>query len=178
MWHFCMKLVLMQWMFVCTVCTDGLVLWHRGISCHSAEYAQVSAVYGLTHWGQVMHICRAGVLVLSTRTHSTRVLNFWYSYCTHTSEFQSHSTRTRGPVLRYSYEYWHEYWYSMVHLRCKGENHHTFEINSIWLTIKVKFQIDLLCYNLNIWYMGCDYKFHTFFQFYHHWKINRITIFM
>ena len=26
--------------------------------------------------------------------------------------------------------------------------------------------------------MGCDCKFHTFFQFYHHWKINWITIFM
>ena len=26
--------------------------------------------------------------------------------------------------------------------------------------------------------MGCDCKFHTFFQFYHHWKINWITIFI
>ena len=55
---------------------------------------------------------RAGVLVLSTRTRSTRVLNFWYSYCTRTREFQSNSTRTCtrtcGKVLRYSYEYWHE----------------------------------------------------------------------
>ena len=58
------------------------------------------------------------------------VLEYWIS-CTRTREFQSHSTRTRGQVLRYSYEYWHEYWYSMVHLRCKGENHHTFEINSM-----------------------------------------------
>ena len=61
---------------------------------------------------------RAGVLVLGTR--STRVLNFWYSYCTRTRELQSNSTRTCtctcGQVLRYSYEYWHEYWYSMVHL--------------------------------------------------------------
>ena len=52
---------------------------------------------------------------------------------TRTREFEGHSTRTRtrGQVLRYSYEYWHEYWYSMVHLRCKGENHHTCEINSM-----------------------------------------------
>ena len=49
---------------------------------------------------------------------------------------------------------------------------------TVWLTIKEKFQLDLICYNLNISYMGCDYKFHTFFQFYHHWKINWITIFM
>ena len=49
---------------------------------------------------------------------------------------------------------------------------------TVWLNIKEKFQLDLICYNLNIWYMGCDYKFHTFFQFYHHWKINWITIFM
>ena len=63
---------------------------------------------------------RAGVLVLGTRTRNTRVLNFLYSYCTRTREFQSNSThactRTRGQVLRYSYEYWHEYWYSKVHL--------------------------------------------------------------
>ena len=61
------------------------------------------------------------------------VLLFWYSYCTRTHEFQSHSTRTctRTQVLGYSYEYWHEYWYSMVHLHCKGENHHIFEINSM-----------------------------------------------
>ena len=49
---------------------------------------------------------------------------------------------------------------------------------TVWLTINEKFQLDLICYNLNISYMGCDYKFHTFFQFYHHWKINWITIFM
>ena len=59
------------------------------------------------------HHSRAGVLILSTRTRSTRVLNLWYSYCTRTHEFQSHSTctctRTRGQVLRYLYEYWHEY---------------------------------------------------------------------
>ena len=78
-------------------------------------------------------IIRAGVL--GTRTRSTRVLNFLYLYCTRTREFQSHSTRTctrtNGQVLRYSYEYWHEYWNSMVHLRCKGENHHSCEINSM-----------------------------------------------
>ena len=44
---------------------------------------------------------RAGVLVLGTRTRSTRVLNFLYSYCTRTHELQSNSTRTctRGQVL-------------------------------------------------------------------------------
>ena len=78
---------------------------------------------------------RAGVLVLGTHTRSTRVLNFWYSYFTRTREFQSNSTRsctrTRGQVLRYLYEYWHKYWYSMVHLQCKDENHNTYEINSL-----------------------------------------------
>ena len=72
--------------------------------------------------------------------------------------FQSHSTRTctHGQVLRYSYEYWHEYWYSMVHLWCKGEKH-TFEINSM------------------TYHKG---NVHTFFQFYHHWKMTRIAIFI
>ena len=104
---------------------------------------------------------RAGVLVLSTPTRSTRVLNFWYSYCTRTREFQSHSTHTctRGQVqvLRYWYEYWHKYWYSMVHLWCKGEKHHTFEIKSM------------------TYHKG---KVHTFFQFYHNWKITWIAIFI
>ena len=27
-----------------------------------------------------------------------------------------------------------------------------------------KFQIDLFCYDLNIWYMGCDCKFHNLFN--------------
>ena len=75
-------------------------------------------------------VTRAGVLVLSTRTRCTRVLNFLYSYFTRTRKFQNNSTRTwtrtRGQVLMYSYEYWHEYWYSMVHLGCKSENHHTW----------------------------------------------------
>ena len=119
---------------------------------------------------------RAGVLVLSTRTRSTRVLNFWYSYFTRTREFQIDSirtcTRTHGQVLRYSYEYWHEYWYSMVHLWCKGENHHTCEIDSLtYHKRKVpNLFILLLKYDLNIWYMGCDSKFHR--------KINWITIMM
>ena len=71
-----------------------------------------------------------------TRTRSTRVLNFWYSYCTRTREFQSDNTRTctRGQVLRYSYEYWHEYWYSMIHLWCKCENHHLWnkQFDLLW----------------------------------------------
>ena len=56
-----------------------------------------------------------------TRTSSTRVLNFWYSYCTRTPEFQSNSTHTctRGQVLRYSYEYWHKYWYYMIWYICE-----------------------------------------------------------
>ena len=68
---------------------------------------------------------RAGILVLCTHTR--------YSYFTRTNEFQSNSTCTRTceQVLRYSYSYWHEYWYSMVHLQCKGENYHTCEINSL-----------------------------------------------
>ena len=100
---------------------------------HGFCFAVLCCGYTLTDFP--IYISRAGVLVLGTRTHSTRVLNFWYSYCTRTREFQSHSTRictrTRGQVLRYSYEYWHEYWYSMVHLRCKGVNHQTCEINSM-----------------------------------------------
>ena len=109
---------------------------------------------------------RAGVLVLGTRTHSTRVLNFWYSYCTRTCEFQSNNTCTctRRQVLRYSYEYWHEYWYSMVHLWCKGENHHTWNK-----------QLNNLIYDTC---MRCDCKFHNVFEFYHHWKMNWITIMM
>ena len=89
----------------------------------------------IRYWNGAQMLYRAGVLVLSTRTCSTRVLNFWYSYFTRTREFQIDSirtfTRTRGQVLRYLYEYWHEYWYSMVHLWCKGENHHTCEIDSL-----------------------------------------------
>ena len=94
---------------------------------------------------------RAGVLVLGTRTRSTRVLNFWYSYFTRTREFQSNSTRTCtcGQVLRYSYEYWHEYWYSMAHLQCKDENHNTYEINS--LTWKVTNWLILLWFEYDTW---------------------------
>ena len=77
---------------------------------------------------------RAGVLVLGNRARSTQVLNFWYSYFTRTCEFHIILvlvTRTRGQVPRYTYEYWHAYWYSMVHLRCKGENNNACEINSL-----------------------------------------------
>ena len=141
--------------------------------------------YGLT-LAQVMACCltaRAGVLVLGTRTHSTWVLNFWYSCCSRIREFQSNSTRTctRGQVLRYSYEYWHEYWYSMVtshDLWCEGENHHYCEINNLtYHEGKVPNWFILLLW-LNIWYMGCDCKFHNVFQFYYHRKINWITIMM
>ena len=103
------------------------------------------------------------------------VLEYWISD-TRTREFQIDSirtcTRTHGQVLRYSYEYWHEYWYSMVHLECKGENHHTCEIDSLtYHKRKVpNWFILLLQYDLNIWYMGCDSKFHR--------KINWITIMM
>ena len=100
---------------------------------------------------------RAGVLVLGTRTRSTRVLNFWYSYCTRTRGFQSNSTRTctRTQVLRYSYEYWHEYWYSMAHLWCKGENHHTCETNSLTCREgKVTNWFILLWFRLNIRYFS------------------------
>ena len=76
--------------------------------------------------------------LIRTADRSTRVLNFWYSYCTHTRELQSNSTRicthTHGQVLRYSYEYWHEYWYSMVHVMIcdvRVKKHHTCQINSL-----------------------------------------------
>ena len=39
-------------------------------------------------------VTRAGVVVLSTRTCSTRILNSWYSYFTRTCELQSNSTCT------------------------------------------------------------------------------------
>ena len=131
----------------------------------------------------VLKMSRAGVLVLGTRTRSTRVMNFWYSYCTRTREFESNSTRTctRGQVLRYSYEYWHEYWYSMVHLMIcdvRVKNHHTCEINSLtYHEGKVPHWFILLLW-LNIWHMGCDCKFHNFFQFYYHRKISWIIIMM
>ena len=125
---------------------------------------------------------RAVVLVLGTRTRSTRVLNFWYSYCTRTCEFQSNNTRTctriRGQVLRYSYEYWHQYWYSMIHLWCNCENHHICEINSLTYCEGKGPNWFILLLWLNIWYMGCDWKFRNVFQFYHHRKINWITIMM
>ena len=86
-------------------------------------------------------------------------------------------THTCGQVLRYSYEYWHEYWYSMVHLWCKCGNHHTCEISSLTYH-KGKVQNWFILLWLNIWYIGCDCEFHNFFQFYHHWKIDWITIMM
>ena len=113
-------------------------------------------------------IIRAGILVLGTCTRSTRVLNFWYSSFTRTREFQSNSTfpRTRAQVLRYSNEYWHECLYSMVHLRCKGENHHACEINSL----------TLFCNDLNIWYKRCNSNFHSFIQFYHHRQLTELLL--
>ena len=72
---------------------------------------------------------RAGVLVLGTRTRSTRVLNFCYSYCTRTREFQSDSThtctRTRTTSTRTSTE---NLWY-ICDVRVKTIN--TCEINSM-----------------------------------------------
>ena len=50
-------------------------------------------------------------------------------------------------VLRYSYEYWHEYWYLIVHLQCKHENHHTCEINSLTYHKGKVPEIDLFCYD-------------------------------
>ena len=39
-----------------------------------------------------------------------------------------------------------------------------------------KFQIDLFCYDMNIWYRGCDFIFHNFLKYYHHRKVNWINI--
>ena len=65
-------------------------------------------------------------------------------------------------------------WY----ISCKGKNHHTCEINSLtYHEGKVQNWFILLLW-LNIWYMGCDCKFHNAFQFYYHRKINWITIMM
>ena len=112
-----------------------------------------------TPFNKQYYTTRAGVLVLGTCTRSTRVLNFWYSYFTRTREIQSNSTRTctrtHGQVLRFSYEYWHEYWYPMLHLRWNYENPHTCGVNSLTY-LKGKFQIDLFCYDLDIWHVGCD----------------------
>ena len=145
------------------------------------------AAWGRLHlWDWSIHMAtevwvniRAGVLVFGTRTHSTRVLNFWYSHCTNTREFQNDSTRTctSWQVLRYSYEYWHEYWYSMVHLQCKCENHHTCEINSMTYH-KGKFQIVFILLQFEYMIHGMWLRIHSFFQFHHHWKFNWITIIM
>ena len=35
---------------------------------------------------------------------------------------------------------------------------------TVWLSIQEKFQIDLFCYDLNIWYMGCNCKFRNVFN--------------
>ena len=59
---------------------------------HGSGVIAVLQIIWLIFFCTGMHQFRAGVLVFSTRTRSTRVLNFWYSYCTR--EFQSHSTRT------------------------------------------------------------------------------------
>ena len=126
---------------------------------------------------------RTGVLVLGTRTRSTRVLNFWYSYCTRTHELQSNSTRTctrtRGQVLRYSYEYWHEYWYSMVHLMIcdvRVKKHHTCQINNLTYHEGKFPNWFILLLWLNIWYMGCDCKFHNVFQFHYHRKSTEFLL--
>ena len=52
-------------------------------------------------WDSIHNIVpiRAGVLILGTRTRSTRELNFCYSYFTHTREFQSNNTRTCSKLI-------------------------------------------------------------------------------
>ena len=81
------------------------------ITCGNNSVVKHSSTVCRISVGSSSRTIGAGVLVLGTRTRSTRVLNFWYSYCTPTRENQSDSTRTctRGKVLRYSYEYLHEY---------------------------------------------------------------------
>ena len=118
-----------------------------------------------------------------TRTRSARVLNFLYSYCTCTRELQSNSTRTctctRGQVLMYSYEYWHEYWYSMVHLMIcdvRVKKHHTCQINSLTYHEGKFSNWFILLLWLNIWYMGCDCKFHKVFQFHYHRKSTELLL--
>ena len=113
---------------------------------------------------------------------STQVLNFFYSFFTHTHEFQSNCTRTcthtRGQVLGYFYGHWPEYWYSMGHWKYKDENHHTCETNSLTFDkgIVPNWFILLWFEYMMHWYVGCDCKFHNFFKFYFHWKVNWIMI--
>ena len=86
------------------------------------------------HWMKrlviIFMVIRAGVLVLVLS-----VLEYWIS-CTRTVLILV-SSKVIVLVLvlvlmgKYSYEYWQEYWYFMVHLQRKCENHHTCEINSM-----------------------------------------------
>ena len=122
---------------------------------------------------------RAGVFIFRTRTRSSRVLDFWYPYSTRTREFQSNSThtcsRTRGQVLQYS----HKYWLNTDILWCISDIRMKTIPPVKWivcLSINETFHFDLFCYDLNIWYMGCDWKFHNFFKFYHHRKVNWINM--
>ena len=142
----------------------------------------ISIIYGNTNYDPVhwcisvsFIICRAGVLVLA-------VLEYWI-YCTCTVLVLM---RTKVIVLVLVLVLVDKYsgtrtstgmstdilWY----ISCKGKNHHTCEINSLtYHEGKVPNWFILLLW-LNIWYMGCDCKFHNAFQFYYHWKINWITI--
>ena len=87
-------------------------------------------------------------------SYSVLVLEYWISG-TRIREFESRSnctcTRTRGQVLRYSYEYWHEYWYSMVHLRCKGD-YPTPGYENQWIWAVVSKGVDTTGPNLHIGY--------------------------
>ena len=82
-------------------------------------------------------------------------------------------------VDRYSYEYWHEYWYSMVHLMIcdiRVKKHHTCQINSLTYHEGKFPNWFILLLWLNIWYMGCDCKFHNVFQFHYHRKSTELLL--
>ena len=126
-----------------------------------------------------------------TRTRYSR-MDFWYSYFTRTllvlvDKFSG--TRTSTGTSRPTDILWY-----ICDLRVKTIIPVKWTIS---LTIKEKFQIDLLspalsegknwvmewspsvrlfCYDLNKWYMRCDSKFHDFIPFYHQRTLTELLL--
>ena len=118
------------------------------------------------------------VLLLSISTQAIfilAILEYWISG-THTllvrvHEFQSNSSRTYTcPMDKNSGTHTSIGPSTDILWYICDRRVNTCEI--VWHSIKKKFQIDLFCFGLNIWYMGCDSKFRNFFKFYHHQKVN------
>ena len=117
---------------------------------------------------------RAGVLVLVLA-----VLEYWISGTRTVLVLLSYKVIVLVLVDKYSYEYWHEYWYSMVHLMIcdvRVKKHHTCQINSLTYHEGKFPNWFILLLWLNIWYMGCDCKFHNVFQFHYHRKSTELLL--